>query len=67
MVIVSIIAMLLSLGLSFLVFSGLTWVFCWALVTAGIVAVAWTWKLAFCVWLIYLVLKTIIKGLFNNN
>lgn len=57
---------ILSLAISFLVTAGLTWVLCWALPAIGVVAIdsftiVFSWKLAFVVWIILLLLQSIFK------
>lgn len=57
---------ILSLAISFLVTAGLTWVLCWALPAIGVVAIGsftivFSWKLAFVVWIILLLLQSIFK------
>ena len=65
MIIVAILSYLFSLGFSYLAFSGISWVVCWALAAAGIATIVWSWELAFFLWLIYAVLY-ILVGLFKN-
>lgn len=52
------ITLLFVLAFSFLMTAGLVWVACWALALIG-VAVVWSWKLAFVVWILAMVAKTL--------
>lgn len=50
--------LLFFLSFGFLFTAGLVWVACWALALIG-VAVVWSWKLAFVVWILAMVAKTL--------
>ena len=55
---------LLSLAVSFLLTSGLVWLFCWLLPALGITAIGtfvivFSWKLALAIWIILVLLQSI--------
>ena len=59
-----ILLILLSLAVSFLLTSGLIWLLCWLLPAIGITAIgtftiAFSWKLAFAIWIILALLQSI--------
>ena len=63
---ITLIIILVSLGISFLMEAGVVWLLCWALnaigiVTIGSVAVAFSWPLVLVVWLVLILLH----GIFN--
>lgn len=63
---ITLIIILVSLGISFLMEAGVVWLLCWALnaigiMTIGSVAVAFSWPLVLVVWLVSILLH----GVFN--
>lgn len=52
--------LLFLLSFSFLFTAGLVWVACWVLAMVG-VAVVWSWKLAFVVWILTMVVRALFK------
>lgn len=52
--------LLFVLAFSFLMTAGLVWVACWALALIG-VAVVWSWKLVFVVWILTMVVKSLFR------
>ena len=63
---ITLIIILVSLGISFLMEAGVVWLLCWALnaigiMTIGSVAVAFSWPLVLVVWLVSILLH----GIFN--
>ena len=59
-----ILLILLSLGVSFLLTSGLIWLLCWLLPAIGITAIGtftivFSWKLALAIWIILVLLQSI--------
>ena len=63
---ITLIIILVSLGISFLMEAGVVWPLCWALnaigiMTIGSVAVAFSWPLVLVVWLVSILLH----GVFN--
>ena len=63
---ITLIIILVSLGISFLMEAGVVWLLCWALnaigiMTIGSVAVAFSWPLVLVVWLVLILLH----GIFN--
>lgn len=62
-----ILIVILSLALSFLLTAGLVWLTCWLLpalgvATIGTLTIVFSWKLAFLVWLILLLLRSIFSA-----
>ena len=62
-----ILIVILSLALSFLLTAGLVWLICWLLPALGVaaigsIAIVFSWKLAFLVWLILLLLRSIFSA-----
>ena len=66
MIILAILGFIVTLGFSFFVIAGLSWVVCWALAVLGIATIAWTWKLALAVWVIYEVFYIVFGGLLKS-
>ena len=63
---ITLIIILVSLGISFLMEAGVVWLLCWALnaigiMTIGSVAVTFSWPLVLVVWLVSILLH----GVFN--
>lgn len=59
--------LVLALAISFLLISGLVWLICWLLPALGVaaigsIAIVFSWKLAFLVWLILLLLRSIFSA-----
>lgn len=59
-----ILLVLLNLVISFLITSGLVWLLCWLLPTLGVTAIGtftimFSWKLAFVIWIIIVLLHFI--------
>lgn len=52
--------LLFLLSFSFLFTAGLVWVACWALAMVGM-AVVWSWKLAFVVWILVMVARALFR------
>ena len=50
--------LLFLLSFSFLFTAGLVWVACWALAMVG-VAVVWSWKLTFVIWILAMVARAL--------
>ena len=50
------------LGISFLIFSGLVWAGCFAFNLLGF-SVVFSWKLAFALWIIVVIIRAIIKSI----
>ena len=62
-----ILVFILALAISFLSTAGLVWLICWLLPALGVVAIGsiaivFSWKLAFLVWLILLLLRSIFSA-----
>lgn len=62
-----ILVFILALAISFLSTAGLVWLICWLLPALGVaaigsIAIVFSWKLAFLVWLILLLLRSIFSA-----
>ena len=66
-----ILLVILFLMISFLITAGLVWLLCWLLPAIGITAIgtftiAFSWKLAFAIWLIIALLRSIFSSTGKN-
>ena len=66
MIILAILGFIVTLGFSFFVIAGLSWVVCWALAVLGVATIVWSWKLALAVWAIYEVFYIVFGGLLKG-
>lgn len=66
MILATIIAALMILGLSFLITAGVTALVLWLLAELGFVVIAFSWKLVLLVWIILGVLRSIFKTAVNE-
>lgn len=66
MIILAILGFIVSLGSSFFIIAGLSWVVCWALAVLGVATIIWSWKLALAVWAIYEVFYLVFGGLLKS-
>lgn len=69
---ITLIIILVSLGISFLMEAGVVWLLCWALnaigiMTIGNVAVAFSWPLVLVVWLVSILLRGVFKVTVNKG
>ena len=57
--IITIITVLVSLVVSYLLFAGFTWILCWILSIMGFGNIAWwDWFTIFWFWLVYIIINT---------
>ena len=66
MIILAILGFIVSLGFSFFIIAGLSWVVCWALAVLGVATILWSWKLALAIWAIYEVFYLVFGGLLKG-
>ena len=66
MIILAILGFIVTLGFSFFVIAGLSWVVCWALAVLGVATIIWSWNLALAVWAIYEVFYIVFGGLLKS-
>jgi hypothetical protein len=56
-IIATIICLLISCAIGFLLTAGLLWCVFWALAALNIVTIVWTWKMAFAIWILLMAIK----------
>lgn len=69
---ITLLIILLTMAVSFLVMAGLVWIICWGLPLIGVTAigswtVAFSWPLALIVWIIYMIFRGIFSTSGKNN
>lgn len=63
-----ILALLLGIGLGFIINAGLVWVICWGLKAIGITAIgSWTVAFSWPLVVVFTVIYMIIAGIFRNG
>ena len=55
---ITLLAILLLIALSFFCTAGVVWLICWGLTASGLLAISFSWPLAVAVWFILFLLKS---------